>query len=513
MQEQMNSVNDSGDFQDVESNYGGRFSHVSSPPVMIPSSRASLSRDKRLPLDTWNQSGLQENVFGNRFSTFDSPRDYSQRIQSDDVQRNRGAVPGAERMKTSHTREDSQNQGTIPMPTFATKPWTTSSTIPVELPQNYMVGQQNSKYRNCNSTNSPIHNRPWCVKFDSKHKSLLVLIFHRKLCCGSKKWRWLIQWTSENHLDQFFESIFLTLRCLTRRLLLLWAQRLPLLWIRSSEFHVQEEKVSLEEQKAHKEYRFLRGRQIAVMIHDYFRVIGAHDTVFDYADFFSVTHRVDNIQEFGTRWDKVLLSMSKIPSDEILESLYKLRTRVSDWRGDSSESIGSQLSKGQDDGEEEDRSETSITKLWRQEWENRIRSNGKESKGNHWCWQRPTARCKSEKKRRCMSSNWTYSSKLCLLNKLPQFFPWGNSVRTMCIHTTGSAVRNHISSEKARELIATYPTVSHLLFLVYQRVLPRQHFLNIYITGFCIWRKQIQWKSSTKKKWKYEWRATGKPAA
>ena len=76
------------------------------------------------------------------FSTFDSPRDYSQRIQSDDVQRNRGAVPGAQRMKTSHTSEDSQNQGTIPMPTFATKPWTTSSTIPVELPQNYMVGQQ-----------------------------------------------------------------------------------------------------------------------------------------------------------------------------------------------------------------------------------------------------------------------------------------------------------------------------------------------------------------------------------
>ena len=65
VQAQMNSVNGSGDFQDVESNYGGRLSHVSSQPVMIPSSRALLSRDRRLPLDTWNQSGLQENVFGN----------------------------------------------------------------------------------------------------------------------------------------------------------------------------------------------------------------------------------------------------------------------------------------------------------------------------------------------------------------------------------------------------------------------------------------------------------------
>ena len=38
-------------------------------------------------------------------------------------------------------------------------------------------------------------------------------------------------------------------------------------------------KVSLEEQKAQKDDRFLRGRQIAFMIYDYFRVTGAHDTV------------------------------------------------------------------------------------------------------------------------------------------------------------------------------------------------------------------------------------------
>ena len=80
-------------------------------------------------------------------------------------------------------------------------------------------------------------------------------------------------------------------------------------------------KVSLEEQKAQKEDRFLRGRQIAFMIYDYFRVTGAHDTVLDYADLCSVTLHDDKIQEFDTRWDEVLLSMSKIPSDDILESL------------------------------------------------------------------------------------------------------------------------------------------------------------------------------------------------
>ena len=45
---------------------------------------------------------------------------------------------------------------------------------------------------------------------------------------------------------------------------------------------------------------------------------GAHDTVLDYADLFSVTLHDDNIQELAARWDEVLLSMSKIPSDDIL---------------------------------------------------------------------------------------------------------------------------------------------------------------------------------------------------
>ena len=64
MQEQMNSMNDSGEFQEVESN--------DSQPAIIPSFRSMLSRDQRLPSDTWNTSGLQEQVFGNQFSTFGS---------------------------------------------------------------------------------------------------------------------------------------------------------------------------------------------------------------------------------------------------------------------------------------------------------------------------------------------------------------------------------------------------------------------------------------------------------
>ena len=45
----------------------------------------------------------------------------------------------------------------------------------------------------------------------------------------------------------------------------------------------------------------------------------------------------------------------------------------------------------------------------------------------------------------------------------------------MGLHTTGSGVKKHISSEMAKDLNAKNPTVYHLWFLVYQRVLPRQH--------------------------------------
>ena len=65
------------------------------------------------------------------------------------------------------------------------------------------------------------------------------------------------------------------------------------------------------------------------MVHDHFRVTGAHDTVLDYAVLFFVTLHDDNVQEFDTRWDEVLLTVSQIPSDDVLESLYKIRIRES----------------------------------------------------------------------------------------------------------------------------------------------------------------------------------------
>ena len=66
------------------------------------------------------------------------------------------------------------------------------------------------------------------------------------------------------------------------------------------------------------------------MFYDDFRVTGAHDTVLDYEDLFSISQQHDDVQDFDTRWNEILFSITNIPPDDVLESFYKLRIRESD---------------------------------------------------------------------------------------------------------------------------------------------------------------------------------------
>ena len=164
------------------------------------------------------------------------------------------------------------------------------------------------------STNSP-HQQRFLV-------DVLGHNFLRKLCIGSKKWRWLNDWMisnlrvlQEEFECQIFEVLDAKIASALNRV------------IHNSHF---KRRVSLEEQKDQKEDRFLRERQIAYLFHEYFRVTGANDSVENYADQFTIALRNDDIQEFDSNWDRILLSMTKTPPDDILEGLYKLRIRESD---------------------------------------------------------------------------------------------------------------------------------------------------------------------------------------
>ena len=207
------------------------------------------------------------------------------------------------------------------MPTFAAKPLTTGSAILVKLPQNYMVGQQRQQISELQFDKFLTHNHSWWkIRFQNQATACSDF--------PSDAMLWIKEVEMVDPLDELKSSRsacgedFPNLEMLDAKI----ASALNKL-IQNSQFMMN---VSLEEQRAEKDDRLPRGRQTAFMIYDYFRVTGAHDTEKHHTDLFSVTLHDDNIQEFETRWDEVLLPMSKIPFDDILESLYKLRTRESD---------------------------------------------------------------------------------------------------------------------------------------------------------------------------------------
>ena len=64
------------------------------------------------------------------------------------------------------------------------------------------------------------------------------------------------------------------------------------------------------------------------MIYEYFRATGAYETVQELADLFTMSLENDDAQDFDVRWDHALLSASEMPSDAILEGLYKSKFRT-----------------------------------------------------------------------------------------------------------------------------------------------------------------------------------------
>ena len=84
-------------------------------------------------------------------------------------------------------------------------------------------------------------------------------------------------------------------------------------------------RISLEEQKAQKQDRFLRGRQIAYLIYEYFRVTGANDSVENYADLFTIGVRNDDIQEFDSKWDGIFIVYDENPTFRHLGRIVQMK--------------------------------------------------------------------------------------------------------------------------------------------------------------------------------------------
>ena len=196
MQERMNYLNDSGEFHEVESNNSGHFSHVPSQPARIPSPRSMLSCDKRLQPETWNPSGLQKSVFANSRSTLKSLQRTYRGIHPFMTPNAAGQVPALISTGKPVAREDERIGSTIPMPTFARRPPTMSSFVPVDISQSSMVGQKDSRYRNFNFDKYTTAQSFFMLEDKIPQPSgYLFLCFSRRQYYGSRKWRWSIRWT------------------------------------------------------------------------------------------------------------------------------------------------------------------------------------------------------------------------------------------------------------------------------------------------------------------------------
>ena len=83
-------------------------------------------------------------------------------------------------------------------------------------------------------------------------------------------------------------------------------------------------RVSVEEQRAQNSDRFLRGRQIAYMIYEYFRATGAHEAVQGLSTPFAASLQNDDVQDFDVRCDHALLSVSEMSSDMCTSQNWKI---------------------------------------------------------------------------------------------------------------------------------------------------------------------------------------------
>ena len=315
-------MNDSKDFQDAESVRSGN-SHVTSRPVSFPphpilggmsrQSFVSPSR-KEEPPSIWDTHGISGNVVANPHASSSAP--YPQELNPWCT-----TIEEPLHMSTVEKSErPAQNQDLRCQSGPSAKDSVTLSGG--DSLKNYGADQQRLQISDLHFDKFPTPATFACLK----------VRFETEVCTCSQFPTEAMQWIKEVELVDSVDKLrssssergisMPNFEVLDARI----ASALNKI-IHNSHF---KRRISLEEQKAQKQDRFLRGRQIAYLIYDYFRVIAVHDSVENYTDLFTIVLRNDDIQEFDSKWDGILLSMTKIPPDDILEGLYKLRIRESE---------------------------------------------------------------------------------------------------------------------------------------------------------------------------------------
>ena len=304
LQNEVNCMNDSKDFQDAESVRSGN-SHVTSQPMSFPAHpilegmlRPSFvsPRRKEGPPCIWDTHGISGNVFANPHASSSAP--YPQEL-------NQWSAEIESRFKCLQRRSERPEQNRDRR--CQSGPSAKDSVLfsGGDSSNDYGADQQRLQISDLHFDKFPTPATFACWK----------IRFKTEVCTCSQFPTEAMQWIKEVELVDSVDELrsssstrgisMPNFEVLDARI----ASALNKI-IHNSQF---KRRISLEEQKAQKEDRFLRGRQIAYLIYEQFRVTGTHDSVENYTDLFTIVLRNDDIQEFDSEWDGILLSVTKIP--------------------------------------------------------------------------------------------------------------------------------------------------------------------------------------------------------
>ena len=282
VQELQNEVN-SKDFQDAESIRTGN-SHVTSRPVSFPPhpipegmlrhSFITPSR-KEGPPSIWDTHGISGNVFVNPDASSSAP--YPQELRQWNSSSEEPLHPS--RVEKSERQKQDQDLRCQSGPSAKDSVILSGG----DYSKNYGADQQRLQISDLHFDKFPTPATFACWK----------IRFKTEVCTCSQFPTEAMQWIKEvemvDSVDDLKSSSSVrgismpNFEVLDARI----ASALNKI-IHNSHF---KRRISLEEQKAQKEDRFLRGRQIAYLIYEYFRVTGAHDSVENYADPFTISLR------------------------------------------------------------------------------------------------------------------------------------------------------------------------------------------------------------------------------
>ena len=170
-------MNDSREFQDVESLRSGRISHVPSQLAVVPSPRGLLSRDPSLRHEIWNSLDISGNVIAGPCASALTSYTGVLNPWASDATGNILVLTGTGRPVAGN---EVHNRDTIPTPRFARRSSARNSFIPMDggSLQNYMVDQQRPQVSELHFDKFPTPSTFSCCKIRFKNRGMFLFKFY-----------------------------------------------------------------------------------------------------------------------------------------------------------------------------------------------------------------------------------------------------------------------------------------------------------------------------------------------